>query len=136
MSRTIGAIDVGVVIGRVRVRVKPDAAPGLAVELPPPARGRAGDHRIVVGELCLDVGAGLSGDEARGLGGRVVRALGDCLAALQARRLDAIVAGRSRGGAVRVGRLRVSVRGGAAAGPDVRTIALAIAGAIERRVTP
>jgi hypothetical protein len=136
MSRAPGVIDVGVVIDHVRVRVNPGEARPRAVEPPRPARARDGDHRIVVRELLVDTDAGLADVEARRLGERVARALGEGLAALQARRLDAILSGRSRGGAVRVGLLRAVLRGERADGPDARAVAAALCGAVERRVMP
>lgn len=138
MSRAPRSFDAGVVIDRVRVRVRPRGEAS-----PPPrdgargARGplRPGCHRIVVGELRIDTDAELGAPEARRLGERLAGALGEDLAALQARRVEAIRSGRSRGGAIFVPSLRVVLRGAEAVLPDLRAIALALAGAIERRST-
>lgn len=133
MSHAPTAIDAGVVIDRVRVRVRPRGA-----ELPPiserirPVRGQAMDHRIVVHELRIETEALLGELEARRLGERIAGALGERLTELQARRADAIVAGRSRGGRLQVRALRVVLRGAEAERPDPRAIALALTGAVER----
>jgi hypothetical protein len=134
MSRALDPIDLGVVIERVRVRVQPQDDGASLVAEPPPRGARAGDHRIVVGELCIDTDAALDGFEARRLGERVARALGEDLAELQVSRLDAILFGRSRGGPVRIAALRAVLRGEEAEEPNVRAIALALTGAVERRL--
>lgn len=137
MSAAREVIDVGVRIDRVRVRVRPreaDASP--IVEPPRPQRARAGDHRILVGELLVETDAALEAFEARSLGERVARALGEGLATLQARRLDAVLARRSCGGPVHISALRVVLRGAEAERPDVRAVAMALTGAVERRLQP
>jgi hypothetical protein len=133
MSPAVTMIDASVVIDRVRVRVKArEIEPPLVNERTPPARQHAADHRIVVHELRIDTEAALGELEARRLGERVAGALGEGLTAWQARRADAICAGRSRGGRICVRTLRVVLRGGDAERPDARAIALALAGAVER----
>lgn len=137
MTPAATTIDAGVVIDRVRVRVKPrEVEPPPMSERRRPARQHAADHRIVVHELRIDTEAALDELEARRLGERVAGALGDGLTALQARRADAICAGRSRGGSIWVRTLRVVLRGGDAERPDVRAISLALAGAVERSMRP
>jgi hypothetical protein len=137
MSHAPMPIDAGVVIDLVRVRVNPrELAPPPARERTRPAPVRARDHRIVVHELRIDTEAALGELEARRLGERVAGALGEALAVLQARRVDAICAGRSRGGRIWVRALRVVLRGAQAERPDLRAIVLALAGAVERRVLP
>jgi hypothetical protein len=135
------SIDARVVIDCVRVRVKPRE------QEPRPLRERrpngptgptgpidARDHRIVVRELRLDIYAALGELEARQLGERVANALGERLVALQRRRVAAFSAGRARGGRVEVRVLRVVLRGAAADRPELSSIGLALAGAVERGV--
>jgi hypothetical protein len=129
------AIDVGVVIERVRLRVQPRDA-GALPEPPRARRPRPGDHRIVVAELCVETDAALDGPAAHRLGDRVARALADGLAGVQERRLAAVLAGESRGAAVHVGVLRVALHGEDAERTDVRAVAGALADAVERRLSP
>ena len=137
MSHAVSAIDAGVVIDRVRVRVQPreDGASPVRERVRVRVQARAGDHRIVVSELCIDTEAALEDLEARRFGERVAGALSERLAALQARRVDAILAGRSRGGRIQVRALRVVLRGAEAERRDLHTVVLALAGAVERSMT-
>jgi hypothetical protein len=133
MSPTRTTIDAGVVIARVRVRVKPpEVEPPPVSEWMRPARQHAADHRIVVHELRIDTESALGELEARRLGERIAGALGERLTTLQARRADAICAGRSPGGRICVRTLRVVLRGADAEWPDLGAIGLALAGAVER----
>jgi hypothetical protein len=137
MSHAAERIDVGVVIDRVRVLVR--LAESDAFEPAPPHRpdpDRAGDHRIVVGELRIETDAALDERDARRLGDRIARALGEHLSSLQARRLEAILARRSRGGAVRIGALRVRLQGAEAERPNPGAVAAALVNEVERRVAP
>ena len=136
MNRLRDAIDMGVIIGRVRLRATSPEGRAPFFEPSWPARARAGDHRIIVGELCIETDAQLPELEVRGLGERVARALGERLAELQSRRLEALRAGRSRGGTVRIRSLRAVLRGSEAERPDARAIALALSGAVEQGVVP
>jgi hypothetical protein len=137
MSHAPEPIDVRVVIDRVLVRVG-DSSPRAAAERPRPARSQGTDHRIVVGELCIDVDVdverAMDAFEARRLGDRVAQALGESLAALQARRADAILAGRTQGAPVLIGALRVHLRGDEADRPQPGAIAARLTGAVERRI--
>jgi hypothetical protein len=136
MSHAPTAIDASVVIDRVRVRVTPrEVEPPQVSERVRPARPHAADHRLVVHELRIDTEAPLGELEARRLGERVTDALGEQLTALQARRVDAICAGRSRGGRIQVRALRAVLRGADTGQPDVHAIALALAAAVERSMT-
>jgi hypothetical protein len=136
MSRAPTSIDAGVVIDRVRVRVKPrEVEPPPMSERLRPARQHAADHRILVHELRIDTEAALGELDARRLGERVAGALGERLTVLQTRRVDAICAGRSRGGRIQIRTLRVVVRGADAERPDIQAIALALASAMERSMT-
>jgi hypothetical protein len=137
VSHAVSSLDAGVVIDRVRVRVQPrdGGAARVGERERERVQARAGDHRIVVSELCIDTEAALEDLEARRFGERVAGALSERLVALQARRVDAILAGRSRGGRIQVRALRVVLRGAEAERPDLRAIVLALAGAVERSVT-
>jgi hypothetical protein len=133
MSRALETIDARVVIDRVLVRVG-DAGPHAVADLPRPARSDGSDRRIVVSELCIDTEAAMSASEARELGERVARALGEGLAALQARRADAILAGQTEGAPVLIGALRVRLRGAEADRPQPGAIAARLTDAVERRI--
>ncbi|WP_437729247.1 hypothetical protein [Sorangium sp. So ce861] len=134
MSHLRRPLDLGVVIDRVRVVVRPREAAAAPAAPPRPAPAQADDHRIVVRELRIETEAALDAFDARRLGDRVARALGERLAEVQERRLAGLLSGRSRGGPVRIGALRVRLRGDAAERPSPRAVAEALASAVERRV--
>jgi hypothetical protein len=133
MSHAPDPIDASVIIDRVLVRVG-DCGPCAPAEIPEPARSRSRDHRIIVGELRIDTDAPLDAQDARRLGDRIARALCERLDALQPRRVEATLAGRAPVAPIRIGALRVNLRGSEAERPNLSAITASLADAIERRI--
>jgi hypothetical protein len=131
-------LDAGVAIDRVRVVAGPARTDddGLFAPVAPSGstRPRPGDHRIVVGELRIETEAALDASDARELGDRIARAVGEGLATLQGRRLGAILAGTEGGGAIRIGTLRAKLRGAYAEHDCTGTVVRALLDAVERRI--
>lgn len=133
------ALEAGVVIERIRVvtgargdRAGDRARPARA-EQETPAQQRE-DHRIIVEELRIEADALMSHGEAKTLGSQVAEALGASLGELQTERLEAISRERLPSGPVRIGSLRLRLRGRRADRPGARVLAAALVAAIEQRI--
>lgn len=133
MSPDLPRLDMGVLIGRVIVRIQPNA-PKTRPLGQRPGKGRPGDHRIVVGELLIDTQSTMDELDARRLGHRMAAELGEHLALLQNKRLNAILEGRSQGGRVYIDTLTILLRGDEAKRPNIRAAALSLRAAVEREV--
>lgn len=132
-------VKAGVEIERVRVvscfsRTKCDEDGKSAQDRGRLAPAQSEDHRIIVEELCIASEAPLNEIEARWLGEDVAFELGAWLARTQQRRLEALFEGRDTGGVVRVGELRIHLRGERTARPSARAIARELCHALEGRL--
>lgn len=111
----VPVLDFGVVIDKVTVFAGTSSSRAITASSGEttswPVRARAGDHRILIGELRIEASADLDDQEAHLLARHLAGALADGLSSLQAKRMESLSRSTKDAGSIWIRKLHARLSG-------------------------